>query len=71
MRQYFWNKAKTQFVSLEKVRNFEVSVTSNSVNVVAWFSDIETLLVGEFSNSEEAEKFLETLETFSYPKGDK
>jgi hypothetical protein len=70
MTEYFWNKDKTQFICLGKVRNFEVIVKSVGTTIIAWFNDMETLEVGKFDSKEAAAEFLETLVTFT-PKGDK
>jgi len=65
---YFWNKNKDKFVSLEKVRNFEVVIKGFEVRVIAWFSDVETIEVGKFDYREQAESFLENLGTFTIPQ---
>jgi hypothetical protein len=65
---YFWNKNKEKFISLEKVRNFEVVIKGFEIKVIAWFSDVETVEVGKFEKKEQAEAFLENMETFTVPQ---
>lgn len=68
MADYFWTKDKSKFVSLDKIRNFEVKFQMSGTSVIAWFSDIETLEIGVFAEKAEAKFFLENLEIFIIPK---
>ncbi len=58
---YLWNQYKSGIVNLDKVRNFSIRPTAAGIEVIAWFSDSESVSVGNFNNDAEAEGFLEKI----------
>lgn len=61
MKKFVWNQFKNGCINLEKVRNFSLTIVSGGVDVLAWFSDKETLRIGNFDSEVEAKTFLERL----------
>lgn len=59
--KFAWNSNKTGSVNLDKVRNFTINFTATGTDLVAWFSDKETYLMGKFKNKDDAIKFLNEL----------
>jgi hypothetical protein len=59
MKMFKWNGVKSGMFNVAMVRNFEMKrIDSGLVEVVAWFSDKETLSLGKFPTKEDAEKYL-------------
>ena len=58
---FVWNQSKTGSVNLEKVRNFTIKPGIGGVEVLAWFSDRESILIGKFKTDAEAKEFLEKI----------
>jgi hypothetical protein len=57
---FVWNKAKSIAICLEKVRNFEIVSSTNTIgfNVLVWFNDRESINMGKFDNPKDAETFI-------------
>ena len=58
---FVWNQNKSGCVNFEKVRNLTMVPTSSGIDVIAWFSDSQTVLMGSFRAAGDAERFLEDL----------
>ncbi len=56
---FIWNQNKMCFVKLDSVRNFTISKQSIGYQILAWFNDQETLIIGEFPTAKEAQVYLE------------
>ena len=57
--KFVWNSSRTGSVNLDKVRNFTISFTASGVDLVAWFNDKESFIMGKFKSVDEVTKFLD------------
>lgn len=58
MKKWVWNFEKTKVVEVSKLRNFSIAREGGEFKVIAWFSDKETLQIGQFLSLDEAQRFL-------------
>jgi len=58
MKKWVWNLEKTKVVEVSKLRNFSISNEGGAFKVIAWFSDKETLQIGQFLSLDAAQRFL-------------
>lgn len=59
---FVWNQSKTGSINLEKVRNFTINLSESGIEIIAWFSDKETISMGRFKTILEAQQFLEAID---------
>lgn len=58
MNTFAWTKDKMGMARIDAIRKFSISEEPSGYRVIAWFSDKETLDMGNFQSLKEAQDFL-------------
>ena len=61
MKKFAWTQDNLGVINTEKVRNFTLKLISGGYEVIAWFSDRESVSMGMFDDDRDAREFLEKL----------
>ena len=61
MKNFVWNTDRTKAVDIDHIRSFSIEPKQGVFEVLGWFSDTQTILLGSFRDLMLAQKFLEKI----------